>query len=287
MGFKQSLMHTWRILAALVFLFAATMAAPGAEAAAPEGLPPAAPVFHVGPLQFTSSMIVTWIVAVFLIVVAQLATRKIQLVPQGLQNFVEWLVEGLYGFFGEILGPALVKKSFWFFCTIFLFILATNWIGLIPGVGTIGYGEVHDGHFHASHPFLRGGNADLNMTLAMALVFFFLWTVWSFQTLVTAFSTARVDKRVTVPTVLVVKGSGTSRMGDQQQSIELGARQHPAADLKQSGAEAEGGAQVFPGVSRPELQIRQRALRRLRRFHRKAKSFEYSRNGHFPAAELR
>ena len=183
MGFKQSLMHTWRILAALVFLFAATMAAPGAEAAAPEGLPPAAPVFDLGPLQFTSSMIVTWIVAVFLIVVAQLATRKIQLIPQGLQNFVEWLVEGLYGFFGEILGPALVKKSFWFFCTIFLFILATNWIGLIPGVGTIGYGEVHDGHFHASRPFLRGGNADLNMTLAMALVFFFLWTVWSFQTL--------------------------------------------------------------------------------------------------------
>jgi F-type H+-transporting ATPase subunit a len=174
-------MHTWRILAALVFLFAATMTA--SAAAASEGLPIAAPVFNIGPLQFTSSTIVTWIVAVVLIAVAQLAMRKMELVPQGLQNFVEWLVEGLYGFFEEVLGADLVKKTFWFFCTIFLFILVTNWFGLIPGVGTIGYGEVHDGYFHASRPFLRGGNADLNMTVAMALIYFFLWTMWSFQTL--------------------------------------------------------------------------------------------------------
>ena len=181
MGFKLSLMHTWRILAALVFLFAAPMAAPAAEAA--QGLPPAAPVFQFGPLQFTSSTIITWIVAALLIAVAQLSMRKVQLVPQGMQNFVEWLVEGLYGFFGEILGSDLVKKSFWFFCTLFLFILVTNWIGLIPGVGTVGHGHMVDGHFHITRPFLRGGNADLNMTLAMSLVFFFLWTVWSLRSL--------------------------------------------------------------------------------------------------------
>ena len=71
-----------------------------------------------------------------------------------------------------------------FFCTLFVFILVTNWFGLIPGVGTIGYGETDAaGHFHLTKPFLRGGNADLNMTLAMALTFFFLWTVWSFQSL--------------------------------------------------------------------------------------------------------
>jgi F-type H+-transporting ATPase subunit a len=147
------------------------------------GLPPAAPVFQVGPLQFTSSMVVTWIVAAILILIAQLATRKIQLVPRGLQNFVEWLVEGMYGFFEEILGKDLVKRSFWFFCTIFLFILFTNWFGLIPGVGTVGWGEAREGHFHLVKPLLRGGNADLNMTLAMSLVFFVLWIVWSFQSL--------------------------------------------------------------------------------------------------------
>lgn len=149
------------------------------------GLPPAAPVFTIGPLQFTNSMVVTWVVAALLILIAQLATRKVQLVPAGLQNFVEWLVEGMYGFFEEILGKDLVKKTFWFFCTLFLFILVTNWFGLIPGVGTIGWGTPDaSGHMHhLSDPILRGGNADLNMTLAMSLVFFFLWTVWSLQAL--------------------------------------------------------------------------------------------------------
>jgi F-type H+-transporting ATPase subunit a len=105
------------------------------------------------------------------------------LVPAGLQNFVEWLVEGMYGFFEEILGPELVKKTFWFFCTLFVFILFTNWFGLFPGVGTVGYGVERPDHFQVTKPFLRGGNADLNMTLAMSLIFFALWTMWSLQAL--------------------------------------------------------------------------------------------------------
>lgn len=153
-------------------------------AAAHHGLPAAAPVFNLGPLQFTSSTVITWIVALGLIIFAQMATRNIQMVPSGLQNFAEWLVEGMYDFFTEILGKELVKKTFWFFCTIFIFILFTNWIGLIPGVGTVGYGTADaQGHFHLTKPFLRGGNADLNMTLAMSLTFFVLWTVWSLQAL--------------------------------------------------------------------------------------------------------
>ncbi|MEW6303970.1 MAG: F0F1 ATP synthase subunit A [Verrucomicrobiota bacterium] len=148
------------------------------------GLPPDAPVFEVGPLKITSSGVITIIVAIILIAIAQAATRNVQMVPTGLQNFVEWLVGGLYDFFGEILGKELVKKTFWFFCTIFLFILFTNWFGLIPGVGSVGLGHADaSGHFHMDKPFLRGGNADLNMTMAMALTFFFLWTVWSFQAL--------------------------------------------------------------------------------------------------------
>jgi F-type H+-transporting ATPase subunit a len=155
-----------------------------AHAAEHHGLPPAAPVFEIGPLQFTSSMVITWVVAFILIAFAQMATRNIQAVPSGLQNFAEWLVEGMYDFFGEILGAELVKKTFWFFCTLFIFILFTNWFGLFPGVGTVGQGVTDpEGHFHMVKPFLRGGNADLNMTLAMALTFFFLWTIWSLQAL--------------------------------------------------------------------------------------------------------
>lgn len=161
----------------------ATNEAGGHGEAEHHGLPPAAPVFNLGPIKFTNSMVITWSVAALLILIAQLATRKVQLVPSGLQNFVEMLVEGMYGFFEEILGKELVKKTFWFFCTLFLFILVTNWFGLVPGVGTIGQEVTMSDGTHVFKPFLRGGNADLNMTLAMSLVFFFLWTVWSFQSL--------------------------------------------------------------------------------------------------------
>ena len=85
-------------------------------------------------------MIVTWIVALGLIIFAQIATRNIQAIPSGAQNFWEWLVESLHNFLEGIIGPQLVKKTFWFFATIFIFILFANWCGLIPGVGTIGLG---------------------------------------------------------------------------------------------------------------------------------------------------
>ena len=129
----------------------------------------------------TNSMVVTWIVALGLIVFAQLATRRMAQVPGGAQNFLEWLVESLYGLLESIIGRHLVERTFWFFATIFIFILAANWVGLIPGVGTIGWGH-HTSHgFVVEQPLFRGANADLNMTLAMSLVFFACWIVWAFQ----------------------------------------------------------------------------------------------------------
>src|ERR1017187_8090290 len=129
----------------------------------------------------TSSMVVTWIVALGLIVFAQVATRKMQLAPAGAQNFLEWLVESLYEFLEGIIGSDLVKKTFWFFATVFILILATNWFGLMPGVGTWGWGTQTPHGFEVSRPLLRGGNADLNMTAAMAMIFFACWIVWAFQ----------------------------------------------------------------------------------------------------------
>src|SRR6266403_2245574 len=132
-------------------------------------------------LTATNSMLVSWIVAIGVILFAQMATRNIKTVPSGAQNFWEWLEESLYNFLESIIGRDLVRKTFWFFATIFIFILFTNWAGLIPGVGTIGWGH-HDpttGIFHIDQPLLRGGNADLNMTSAMALIFFVLWFFWA------------------------------------------------------------------------------------------------------------
>ena len=129
----------------------------------------------------TNSMIVSWVVAIGLIIFAQLATRDMKQVPRGAQNFMEWLVEGLYKFMVGIIGPHLAKRTFWFFATIFIFILASNWIGLIPSVGTVGWGHSTSHGFKIDQPLLRGANADVNLTLAMALVFFACWLVWAFR----------------------------------------------------------------------------------------------------------
>jgi F-type H+-transporting ATPase subunit a len=121
-------------------------------------------------LPITNSMVMVWLAALLVILFSMVATRKMALIPAGLQNLAEWLVESLYDFLEGILGAHLVKRTFWFFGGVFILILFTNWIGLLPGVGTIKYGE---------SSILRGGNADLNMTAALALIFTGLWFYWA------------------------------------------------------------------------------------------------------------
>src|SRR5204862_1458470 len=92
-------------------------------------------------LPVPTSMVVMWIVAIGLILFARAATRTMKVVPEGSQNFLEFLIEGLYRFLEGIIGRHLVDRTFWFFASIFIFILAANWVGLIPGVGSIGWGH--------------------------------------------------------------------------------------------------------------------------------------------------
>lgn len=178
----------------LLVLFAALLAGGGFATAALGAEPPHAiaeehhlslkptVLFEIGKFAVTNSMVVTWIVAAGIIICAQLATRKITPVPKGLQNFWEWLVESLHNFLESIIGRDLVRKTFWFFATIFIFILFVNWFGLIPGVGTVGWGSYEpNGAFRIDRPLLRGGNADLNMTAAMAMIFFVCWIIWAIQ----------------------------------------------------------------------------------------------------------
>jgi F-type H+-transporting ATPase subunit a len=179
----------WMAMAADAELRAATAqeAAAGAghqEAGGPhkEGVPLRPDeIAHIGAFPITNSMVVTWIVALGIIIFAQVATRNIKQVPGGAQNFWEYLVEGLYKFLENIIGHKLVQKTFWFFATIFIFILFCNWAGLIPGVGTIGWGYRDAAGFHLTKPWFRGANADLNMTFAMAMIFFACWIVWAIQ----------------------------------------------------------------------------------------------------------
>ncbi len=166
----------------LVFAILFATASSSMAASGHDHLPASAEeVFTIGSFVVTNSMIMVWIVAALLIIVAQLATRNISIVPKGFQNFVEWIVESLLNFLGGILGEKLARRTFWFFATIFIMILASNWMGLFPGVGTIGWalsGDAMDPN-DTFRPFLRGGNADLNMTGAMAITFALLWFYWS------------------------------------------------------------------------------------------------------------
>jgi F-type H+-transporting ATPase subunit a len=132
-------------------------------------------------LPITNSMVVTWVVAIGLIIFAQAATRNMKEVPEGAQNFWEWMVESLHDFLEGIIGLHLVKRTFWFFATVFIFILFCNWLGLVPGFGTIGWGHQTPEGFQIEQPLFRGANADLNMTLAMSLVFFLCWIVWALR----------------------------------------------------------------------------------------------------------
>src|ERR1700741_5069491 len=137
---------------------------------------------EIGGFGITNSMLVTWIVAASIIIFAQIATRNIKSIPSGIQNFWEWLVAGLYNFLENIIGRELVRKGFWFYATVFIFILFVNWFGLVPGIGTVGWGHYgSSGNFAVDRPLFRGGNADLNMTTAMSAIFFVMWFVWAIQ----------------------------------------------------------------------------------------------------------
>lgn len=139
------------------------------------------PLYPISPFEGTpffwvsNSMIMVWIAAGLILLFCRAATKSMTMVPSGFQNFAEWVVESLYDFYGSILGPHLIRRTFWFFGGTFMLILVVNYLGLVPGVGTMG---AVDSHGHISG-LLRGGNADLNMTAAMSLVFAVLWFYWA------------------------------------------------------------------------------------------------------------
>jgi F-type H+-transporting ATPase subunit a len=121
-----------------------------------------------------------WIAVGLIVLFCKAATHKLSFVPMGVQNFAEWAVESLYDFLANLMGEHLTKRTFWFFGTIFFFILTSNYLGLVPGVGTVGQNVVDShGHKIAFLPWLRGANADLNMTSAMGLSFAALWFYWA------------------------------------------------------------------------------------------------------------
>jgi F-type H+-transporting ATPase subunit a len=131
----------------------------------------------------TNSLFVALLVLGVILWVSNKATTGMTLVPHKWQNFFELLIEFLYSKIEDIVGPKIAPKAFPLLATLFIFIVVANYFGLLPGVGTIGWGEGH-GFLSLSHidrPLLRPATADLNMTLGMALCFMFVWLYITIQ----------------------------------------------------------------------------------------------------------
>lgn len=150
---------------------------------AEEGLPQApVPLFNVDGFEINNSEIAAVIASVVVIVVVQIAMRAPKLVPDGLQNVVEFIVESLSNFIESITGRETMIRGFWYFAGLFVFIFAENVLALLPGVGTIGFGQGdHFWDLTIDKPFLRGANANANMTAAYAAIFFVMWFYWCFR----------------------------------------------------------------------------------------------------------
>lgn len=129
----------------------------------------------------TNSIFVAALVSAVVIFLARQATSRMELVPRGSQNLFEMLIEALYDTLEGIVGKHMINKSFGLLATLFIFILFSNWFGLLPGVGSIGWGHRGEYAFDVDIPLLRPSTADLNMTLAMALFFMVMWFYWTIR----------------------------------------------------------------------------------------------------------
>ncbi len=168
------------------FLWLAAVAVPGmmggsacaAEESAEHGLEQAAPHLFSIPLPggielpVSNSMLMLFLAVLLIGVVVWSATRAMRILPSRFQNAVEYFFETLYNFVESLLGPRLTRKYFWYFGTIFTIILVSNYMGLLPGVGTITYDGV---------PLFRGANADMNVTMFLGIFYALMWLYWSIR----------------------------------------------------------------------------------------------------------
>jgi F-type H+-transporting ATPase subunit a len=130
----------------------------------------AEPIYRFEHFTITNSLLNSWLVVLIVILISVAVRRRLSEVPKGIQNFMEWVIEAFLGIFDSVTGSR--TKSFKFFPLVFSFflmILISNWMGLMPGVGSVGQ-VVADHGEKVFVPYFRGGTADLNTTLALAII---------------------------------------------------------------------------------------------------------------------
>ncbi|MBI4092533.1 MAG: F0F1 ATP synthase subunit A [Candidatus Kerfeldbacteria bacterium] len=145
----------------------------------------------IGSFPITNTLIMSLLSTAVLVVSAVLISRRIKAVPAGLQNVAEALIDGSLNMMDTVTGDR--KQSLQFFplvFTFFIFILTSNWLGLLPGIGPIGLEQTEHG-IREFVPLFRSTNADLNVTLALAIVSVIATQIFG----IIAISAARYAKR--------------------------------------------------------------------------------------------
>lgn len=121
----------------------------------------AEPLFYVKQFPITNSLLTSWLAVILIIILSLVIRAKNSKIPGKFQSFMETIIEGAFGMIDMVTNDrAKSKKVFPIVFAIFLFVLINNWLGMLPGVGSITYNDL---------PLLRGGTADLNTTLALGL----------------------------------------------------------------------------------------------------------------------
>src|SRR5687768_9578464 len=189
-------MHRVKLILGVVFLLGWTFSSAAADAAhAGPPVAPAAPVLYdlgkgLGlPFSFpiTNSMVYTWVIMALLFLVIRLGTRNLKVIPTGLQNVIEMVVEGLEDLTKGLLEPKVVRWCFPLVATFFIYIVLSNLFGLFPLVGSLGWGPRDPNSSlpfaleHADVPLFRPPTADANTTIAMAGVYFIMSTIWAIK----------------------------------------------------------------------------------------------------------
>jgi len=127
-------------------------------------------------IPISNTLITALMATVILVAIAYFSTRKMKETPRGIQNIFEAIIEALFKMIDSVTGDR--KQTYQFFpivATIFIFIITSNWLGLLPGFGSLGFYEIsEEGMLEGGHavfvPLLRSTNSDLNTTLALAIV---------------------------------------------------------------------------------------------------------------------
>lgn len=135
-------------------------------------LPPLAaePIFSIGSFTVTNTYINSSIALVFFLIIGLLLRKQSKEIPGKLQNFVESVLEYLFKYFDQVTGSR--EKTLRFLPVVgslFFFILVSNWMGILPGIGSIGIWEIKHGQAELV-PLFRPAATDLNTTLAIAVL---------------------------------------------------------------------------------------------------------------------